>query len=239
MQPSRHTRLLYTHPVPLKDDLIQQTLKQLAATLQALSGPSDPQVLEKAEISLKDAYRKHTGTEAALFRQLPSDQLLGVLSSAGVLDREKAYLIATLFQTEVALQEKVGEGSAAKNSSVGLQLKALDLYLEAALAELDVDDLNDKIADSSAELSGFVLPEATEWRLFEFAVMRGDYAGAEDRLFRLLNDLGPTPAVTQRGQRFYSRLRTLPDEKLAVGDLPRAEVEEGQATFDRAISSAA
>ena len=218
--------------MPLKDDLIQQTLKQLAATLQALSGPSDPQALEKAETSLKDAYRQHTGTEAALFRQLPSDQLLGVLSSAGVLDREKAYLIATLFQTEVALQEKVGEGS-----PVSLQLKALDLYLEAALAELDVDDLNDKIAGLSAELSGFVLPEATEWRLFEFAVMQGDYAEAEDRLFRLLETLGPTPEVTQRGQRFYGRLRTFPEEKLAVGGLPLNEVEEGHATFEREVNA--
>ena len=217
--------------MPLKDDLIQQTLKQLAATLQALSGPSDPQALEKAEASLKDAYRKHTGTEAALFRQLPSDQLLGVLSSAGVLDREKAYLIATLFQTEVMLQKKVGE-DAAKNALVGLKLKALDLYLEAALAELDVDDLNSKIASLSAELSGFVLPEATEWRLFEFAVMQSDYAEAEDRLFRLLSDLGPTPEVTQRGQRFYNRLRALPEEKLVAGGLPLAEVREGQAAFE-------
>ena len=220
--------------MPLKDDLIQQTLKQLAATLQALSGPSDPQGLEQAETSLQEAYRQHTGSEPALFRQLPSDQLLGVLSSAGILDREKAYLMATLFETEVALLKKVGEGS-----PVTLQLKALDLYLEAALAELDVDDLNDKIARLSAELSGFVLPEATEWRLFEFAVMQGDYAEAEDRLFRLLETLGLTPEVAQRGQRFYGRLRALPEEKLAAGGLPLAEVEEGRATFERTINPAA
>ena len=218
--------------MPLKDDLIQQTLKQLAATLQALSGPSDPQALEKAETSLKDAYRKHTGTEAALFRQLPSDQLLSVLSSAGVLDREKAYLIATLFETEVKLQEKVGEGS-----PVGLQLKALDLYLEAALAELDVDDLNDKIVSLSAELSEFVLPAATEWRLFEFEVMQRRYAEAEDRLFGLLRDLGPTPEVVRRGRRFYQGLQALSEEKLVAGGLPPGEVEEGRGAFELEVRS--
>ncbi len=222
--------------MPLKDDLIQRTLEQLAEVVRALSGLGDTPSAQDgvardgvgaAEAALHEAYREHTGADAALFRSLPSEQLLNVLSSAGVLDREKSFLLATLFEVEVALARARGD-----RAPVALQLKAFDLYLEAALAELDADELDEKIAETRCALADFVLPEATQWRVLAYDVLRGRYASAEDGLFALLETFGPSGALRARGRSFYRALQAKPDAALSAGGLPRTEVDEGLATFE-------
>ena len=221
-------------PVPLKDDLIQRTLEQLAEVVRALGGLGDPNGVARVEATLQEAYREHTGADAALFRSLPSDQLLSVLSSAGVLDREKSFLLATLFGAEAALARAKGE-----RAPVALQLKAFDLYLEAALAELDAEELDTNIAETRLELADFVLPEATQWRVLEYDTLRGRYADAEDGLFALLETFGPSDPLKARGRAFYRALQAKPDAALNAGGLPRTEVDEGLATFEARLEALA
>lgn len=217
--------------MPLKDDLIQRTLEQLAEVVRELRGLHAEQAAKDAESFLKDAYQTHTGTEGELVRRLPSDQLLSILSSAGTVDREKAFLMAALLQAEAALAALRGE------STTGLNLKAFDLYLEAALAELDLDDLDGYIAGLDLELADFVLPEATLWRRFEYAWLRGNYAEAEDRLFGLLEASPESDAkLRDRGRTFYLTLQNTPEAKLDAGGLPMAEVKEGAEAFELALS---
>ena len=218
--------------MPLKDDLIQRTLEQLTDVVRALAGLTTTQDISVAEAALQEAYREHTGADATLFRQLPSDQLLTVLSSAGVLDREKSFLIATLFEVEAGLAKAKGE-----NAPVTLQLKAFDLYLESALAELDFDTLDERIANMRAELADFVLPEATQWRVFDYDVLRGHYADAEDGLFGLLETFGPSDYLNQHGRGFYRSLQARTDAELSAGGLPRAEVEEGLTNFEARLEA--
>lgn len=218
--------------MPLKDDLILRSLEQLAEVVRALAGVTSTQAIEEAEATLARAYRQHTGSEATLFRQLPSEQLLSVLSSAGALDKEKAYLIASMFGVDARLQEAKGDAA-----PVSLQLKALDLHLAAANAELDVEDNDEQIERLMGELSAYVLPDATQWRLLDYAVTKGDYSGAEDQLFSLLERLGSTPTVQERGAAFYNHLNKISDAKLEAGGLPRAEVEEGSSAFEQSLES--
>lgn len=218
--------------MPLKDDLIQRTLEQLADVVRALSGLKSTQNIAAAEAALQEAYREHTGADATLFRQLSSDQLLRVLSSAGVLDREKSFLIATLFEAESTLAQAKGE-----RAPVALQLKAFDLYLEAALAELATDTIDDTIAGMQRALAEFVLPEATQWRLLDYEVLRGRYAAAEDELFALLEQFGPSDFLNKRGRSFYRDLQARSDAELSAGGLPRAEVEEGLANFEARLET--
>ena len=219
--------------MPLKDDLLQRTLDQLAEVVRSLASLQQANDFDEAEAVLQEAYRKHTGSEAALFRRLPSEQILSVLSSAGVVDRDKSFLIATLFKTEAALREARGE-----DVQVGLQVKALDLYLEAALAELDTDELPGNIAQLEQQLASYALPVATQWRLFEYSRFLRRYDDAEDKLFDLLEQLGPTDEVTTRGRRFYTALLATPPERLEAGGLPLAEVREGATAFETALVAA-
>lgn len=214
--------------MPLKDDMILRSLEQLAEVVRALAGTASSQTLEEAEVTLTRAYRQHTGSEATLFRQLPSEQLISVLSSAGALDKEKAYLIASMFDVDARLQQAKGGAP-----PVGLQLKALDLHLAAANADLDVEDNDEQIDKLLGELDGYILPEKTLWRLFDYQVIRGEYAEAEDGLFGLLETLGATPEVLTRGEQFYAHLRKISDAKLEAGGLPRDEVEEGANAFGK------
>jgi hypothetical protein len=214
--------------VPFRDDLIERTLEQLNATLQKiLQAPSD---IYKAEAVLEEAYQKHIGTDGKLLKQLSSQQLLSTMQTTGVLDKEKSYLIAALLDAESWVQENIGQDSSEA------KLKALDLYLEAALVNVGADDIHERIRKLIQTLQDFVLPEATEWRLFHYEVKRQQFDKAETRLFELLEQTGTTEKITSQGNAFYKHLLQLSDEVLEQGGLPRAEVTEGFAAFKIRVS---
>jgi hypothetical protein len=214
--------------VPFRDDLIERTLEQLNATLQKiLQTPSD---VYKAEALLEEAYRKHIGTDGRLLKQLSSQELLSTMQTTGILDKEKSYLIAALLDAEAWVHETTGQDSSEA------RLKALDLYLEAALANVGADDIHERIARTAKTLQDFILPEATEWRLFHYEVKREQFDKAETRLFEILGTSSETEKVSAQGHAFYKHLLNLNDDVLEKGGLPRAEVEEGYATFKTRLS---
>jgi hypothetical protein len=215
--------------VPFRDDLIERTLEQLNTTLQKiLQTPSD---IYKAEAVLEEAYHKHIGTDGKLLKQLSSQELLSTMQTTGVLDKEKSYLIAALLDAEAWVQEKAGQDSSET------RLKALDLYLEAALANVGADDIHERIQRLTETLEDFVLPEATEWRLFHYEVKQEKFDRAETRLFDLLEVSNDREKVRTQGHTFYKQLLGLRDEVLEKGSLPRREVEEGYATFKETFTS--
>jgi hypothetical protein len=215
--------------MPFRDDFIERTLEQLNATLQKiLQTPSD---IYKAEAVLAEAYRKHIGTDGRLLKQLSSREILSTIQTTGVLDKEKSYLIAALLDAEAWVHETVGQDSSEA------QLKALDLYLEAALVNVGADDIHERIARLTQTLQDFVLPEATEWRLFHYDVKRQHFDQAETRLFEVLERRGITEKAMSQGNAFYKHLLRQSDEVLEKGGLPRGEVEEGYAAFKERLAS--
>jgi hypothetical protein len=209
--------------VPFRDDLIERTLEQLNATLQKiLLTPSD---VYKAETVLQEAYQKHIGADGRLLKQLSSTEILSTIQTTGILDKEKSYLIAALLDAEAWVNGRVGKDSSET------QLKALDLYLEAALANVGADDIHERIARVTTALEAFILPEATEWRLFHYEVKREQFAKAETRLFEILVSTTDLEKVTAQGHAFYRHLLGIGDDVLEQGGLPRAEVKEGYADF--------
>lgn len=214
--------------MPFRDDLIERTLEQLNATLQKiLQAPSD---IYEAEEVLQEAYQKHIGTDGSLLKQLSSTEILSTMQTTGVLDKEKSYLIAALLDAEAWVHEQVGQDASEA------QLKALDLYLEAALANVGADDIHERIARITASLEAFVLPEATQWRLFHYEVKREQFDKAETRLFEMLETSSDAEKVRAQGHAFYKHLLGLRDEVLEKGSLPREEVEEGYATFKETLT---
>ncbi|MCA9837481.1 MAG: hypothetical protein KC422_11205 [Trueperaceae bacterium] len=219
--------------MPLKDDFIQRSIEQLAEVIRALLRVQSPLTLQQAERAIAEAYEKHAASSASLFRQLPTDQLLAIISSVGQVDKEKAYLFASLFYAEAELQKVKGE-----EVSTALQLKALDLFLEAAIDDVDAEDVHERIADLRHKLSDFILPEATDWRLFDYAQYSGKFAEAETCLFEMIDQYGITDALQTKGNAFYKRLLAMKDTELEQGGLPRDEVEEGRLEFEDALIDA-
>lgn len=219
--------------MPLKDDLFQRTLDKLSEITKALLNVSQNTNLDEAEQAIQEAYVKHLASTGDVLRQLPTEQLLAVLSSAGSVDKEKAYLLASIFYAEIEL-EKVRTNAV----NTVKQLKALDLFLESAIDDVDATDIHERIAALNKDLSDFVLPEKTHWRFFDYAQYTGRFADAEDKLFDLVADYGASETAKQKGGDFYERLLNLKDADLEKGNLPREEVLEGKLEFEsRLIAS--
>lgn len=137
------------------------------------------------------------------------------------------------------LVDGVGDGSSGVRTPAGndafvdiARLKALDMYLASAAADLQEPDLHEHIQAVRETLADVYLPVSSTWRLFEYEVQSGRFAGAEDLLFELLDREGADPEVTRRGRRFYSDLEAATDAALEAGGLPRDEVIEGRRSFE-------
>jgi Family of unknown function (DUF6483) len=210
--------------VPLRDDLIQKTSQQLAGVLHSLELEENPDTSE-AHALLQAAYQQFTGTDGALLRQLSSVDILKTLSVSGKPDPERGYVIAILFEVEARLEHLLGHATS------DLEIKALDLYLEAALGNIGAEDIDERIATTRERLEAFVLPEVSEWRLFHYEVKRERFDKAETKLFELLEQFGSSETANDEGHKFYKALLHFSDDVLEGGNLPREEVEEGYAAF--------
>jgi Family of unknown function (DUF6483) len=216
--------------VPLRDDLIEKTSQQLSGVLRSLELEVNPDT-SQARTLLQAAYQQFTGTDGALLRQLSSADILKTVSVSGKPDPERGYVIAVLFEVEAKLEELIGHPTS------DVDIKALDLYLEAALGNIGAEDIHARIESVQTKLTDFVLPEATEWRLFHYDTYHQHFADAETRLFELLEYLGASEKVKTEGKNFYQLLLHKSDDELGQGGLPRDEVEEGYAAFKKHLPS--
>ncbi len=217
--------------MPLRDDMIQRTIEQIVQVIAWVMGQRDEKAYAEAVEVIEAAYREHTGSGRELLTHLSSDDLIGILSTAGRFDREKGYLIATLLRAETTLLE-------VRHMAVPpeLQLKALDLFLEVRLEGLDLDDLPEQIGELQAALAEFSLPQATLLRLFEYRRLQGGFVGAEDALYELLERFGADDEMASRGRAFYRDLAQLSGPKLRAGGLSPEGVEVGRDEFERALT---
>jgi hypothetical protein len=113
-------------------------------------------------------------------------------------------------------------------------LLALGLYLEAVRSGTVSLDMLKKIDQLLESVTDAPLPSPVLRRLLLYLEDRGLYAKAEDVLYEWLerND----PEAVEQGNAFYARLLNRSDEELISGDLPRAEVIEGQSKLTRQSS---
>jgi hypothetical protein len=56
---------------------------------------------------------------------------------------------------------------------------------------------------------------------------------AEDVLFAWRHRDGPDDMLLELGRQFYQRLKRRTDDELVEGNLPRAEVEQGEAEWNQ------
>jgi len=231
--------------MPLRDELIQRAIQQLAvsfarllkrdAQADAVTPEVARQALPAAEADalrtrLDQLYSTFLGTSAQLVRRLGSEDLTLILSSAGHVDGERAYLLSSLLETEAQLAVSLGAG-AGDDEVLGLRSRALDLMLEAGSSGLGEADIADRVARLLAGVPPGLRSAATWERLVWFGFDTGDYARAEDALYAWLDEEqasgGDVAGVRSVGTNLYGRLAALEDDALAAGGLPRDELEEG------------
>ncbi|MFN2323195.1 MAG: DUF6483 family protein [Trueperaceae bacterium] len=213
--------------MPLKDDLLQRTVEQIARSLAWLAGRlHDVEAAGEVRGQLEDAYRDHLGVAGDTIRRLSTDQLLEILSSAGGLDGDRAFVVAALLELDAEIPDPDEARGAA------LRMRALELYAEAGMVRVGQVDLPERVQRLRSALRDYQLPSAAYARLMRYLEADGRLAEAEDLLFEWLEDAGATRFVVVEGRGFYERLLARGDAELEAGQLPRGEVREGIAAFE-------
>jgi len=78
----------------------------------------------------------------------------------------------------------------------------------------------------------------SEVNLISYHEKAGNFAEAEDCLWKALDVVGDHPEVLERGAAFYENCRKQADARVENGGLPRAEVDEGYAELQERIDAA-
>ncbi|MCC6625318.1 MAG: hypothetical protein IT385_28985 [Deltaproteobacteria bacterium] len=111
--------------------------------------------------------------------------------------------------------------SARGRARTGRPREAALLVEEAA--ELAWDRFETSQGADKEAISHFV---AAQMNLVGFAETLGEFARAEDALFKVLRLVGPDARVVERGMKLYQALLEKDDAALSAGNLPRDEVDE-------------
>lgn len=153
--------------------------------------------------------------------------------------QEKSLLLATLLHQ----LGKIAAGQGREEQARDAHLKSLHVLLGLQMRP-DADDWPEfapRLEDLEGALRGCDIPARTHAALMIYHEQRREFARAEDALFEMLRAAGDDDEAVEIALGFYERLGVLSDETLALGGLPRAELDEGLAEVmtrgDRSKSS--
>jgi len=223
--------------VPIRDELIERAVRQLAAAFAKLLASRHGASVTNAEVvqtraQLDEIYRQFVGTSAALVGRLSTDDLLRVLGSAGYVDGERAYLLSALLETEAELSDAAGSAGSTQDAQT-LRARALDLALEAGIEELGEPDLVERVEGLEGQLPVEDRTPATWERLVWFWRAQERWSKAEDAVFAWLDEVEAGAAgghaLRDVSEKLYGHLENLDDALLEKGGLPRDELTESRA----------
>ena len=122
---------------------------------------------EQGALSLLDEFFKQSvGMGSGFMHAIPEETLLTMLTVLGVLDLEKALIIAKLLKAEGGIYEDQGNS----DEAYGSYLKSLNLFLEILLRDDDLHDLrvSPEIEELLGKLEAYELPPDTRRLLLRY-----------------------------------------------------------------------
>ena len=214
----------------LQNDYIMRLITQFINAVALLRRYQKAEEYEKALQTTGDTFTKLFGVGSDFFNSLSEENLINLLHTGGVLDRDKTVIIAALLKIE----GDVYDAQEKSDESFHRYLKSLHLYLESYLYDnpgarpqsVPADYYGD-VEELLRKLDGYELPQYIKNRLWQYYEREGNYSRAEDLLYELYED-SPDNFIFDQGLAFYDRLLQKSDQQLDAGDLPRDEVEEGR-----------
>lgn len=207
--------------------LIEQFTQALAIALGFKRAKDYPRALSVIQNTLQQIF----GVDAKFIDTIPEEDLLVLLRVNGIIDPDRAVMIAVLEKVTGEIYEAQGQEEGAYYA----YLKSLALYLEVLLSDGDtvLKDHIPEIDSLLAKFTDFDLSYPTKFRLCLYYEKTGKYAKAEDVLYELLEDEESGPDMVREGIEFYRRLLAKSDLELTAGQLPREEVLEGLAKLEQ------
>ncbi|WP_438349116.1 DUF6483 family protein [Paenibacillus sp. FA6] len=157
-----------------------------------------------------------------LLNSLPTEEITNMCTFGDAVESDKLQGVAYLLFEEGKIYSEQGQ----IDEGLTRYMKALHLFLVADHhgANNELINLPHQIQNILKAVDGYRLPLRTELLLYAYQEKVGNYAEAENGLFRLLEQGGIDP---EEGLLFYERLKEKDDERLEQGRLPRSELGEG------------
>lgn len=225
--------------MPIRDELIERTIQQLAALMAKLLLARSSVIeaarfdLSAAEREIETLYLANLGTSRSLVNRLGVEDLIGVLGTAGYVDGERAYLLGALLTVEAEAAVVAG---AAEDDPEVLRLRnaALAVLLEAGAVNLGEPDLDSRVQALLREVPSDLRPLSTFERYFRYEFAADRYSKAEDALFSWLDHSGSFEERLEAAATaiaFYDALDGKSDEELGLGDFERADIALGRGDF--------
>lgn len=211
----------------LRRDYVVRLVRRAVQTLQLIVGAISFQQWEEARRLLHGAYREFFELEATFIHAVEIEHLLRMLEVGGVLDAERCLLLAALLRQEGALEAHEGNAERAYHLTLRALLLQLEPFERGQTSALP--DEWTEIEGSAAALAAYELPPAVQGRLVRYYEVAGRYEQAENLLWEWVAATEGAPEVVGQGIALYERWLQQPEEVLAAGGLPRAEVEAGLA----------
>jgi hypothetical protein len=117
---------------------------------------------------IDELFKQTVGAGSGFIHAISEETLLAMLTLLGVLNVEKALLVATLLKAEGDVYEDQGNPEAAYES----YLKSLNLFLEILLCDDNLHDLrvSSEVEDLLGKLEAYELPPNTKRLLFQLYV---------------------------------------------------------------------
>jgi Family of unknown function (DUF6483) len=149
----------------LQKDYILRVAEDVDRALAQIIYYQDMRDYQGALSAIDEVCKQAVGTDAAFIHAVSEETLLAMLTLLGVLDVEKALLMAKLLKVEGDIYEKQGYPDAAYES----YLISLNLLLEIVLRDDDLHDLrvSPQIEDLLGKLDAYELPQYTSRRLLQ------------------------------------------------------------------------
>ena len=213
----------------IRRDYILRMIQEFAEVLSRIQSLKKEKCWREARATVDAQFQQLLGSEPKTAAGLSTTELLAQLIRGEPTQavREKTLMLC-------ALLKEAGDVATAEDSledGRSYYLKGLHLLLDASASEgpLDWPEFVPSVEVFVQALADTRLPLSTEAQLMQHYELIGDFAKAEDTLFSMLDADPANPGLLELGISFYQRLRSQSDSKLAAGNLPRSEVENGLA----------
>ena len=214
----------------IRRDYILRMIEEFVQILARIKSLKQGQLWREASSRIDEEFKRLIGSGADSISQLSETELLAKLiqgEETRFAVRDKTVMLATMLREAGDLATTENRLDQARM----YYLKGLHLLLDVLSREglEDFPDFVPKVEVFVAALKDYSVPLETHGLLMQHYERTGEFAKAEDALFKMLELEPKNSALVNFGISFYQRLRGKSDNVLAEGGLPREEVESGLA----------
>ena len=209
-------------------DYFMRMIEQMTQSIGQVMGLRDRKEHLQALAIVDELLDREFRLNSRLIDSLTDKELVGMLTTGGVLDHGSLQGIARLLREKGEIYDEQGDPDA----SYAALLKSLHLFLHGALEDGEpvIADPRIEIEQLQSLLAAYELPEATKRLLLQWQESECHLDQAENLLHELLED---GQMKVQEAESFYLRLQSMSAEQLASGGLSLAEVREAYEELQR------